>query len=77
MKFEIDEPKIEESQAEEPTVLNRKKWSDTIALQLVRASYEILKTGGDAPPDMIANMSVQELLELITSNKLRLKLEKI
>lgn len=77
MKLEIDDSKIEESQAEEPTVLNRKKWADTIALQLVRASYEILKTGGDAPPDMIANMSVQELLELITSNKLRLKLEKI
>lgn len=77
MKFEIDEPKIEESQAEESTVLNRKKWVDTIELQLVRASYEILKTGGDAPPDIIANMSVQELLELITSNKLRLKLERI
>jgi hypothetical protein len=72
-----DVTEIDESQAEESTVLGQKKWVDTIELQLVRASYEILKTGGDAPPDMIANMSVQELLELITSNKLRLTLEKI
>lgn len=73
----IEESKIKEPQTEEPTVLNRKKWVDTIELQLVRASYEILKTGGDAPPDIIAKMSVQELLEMITSNKLRLKLEKV
>jgi len=74
---EIEEPKVEEPEIEEPAVLGRKKWVDTIQLQLVSASYEVLKTGGEAPPDFIADMTVRELLELVTPNKLRLKLEKV
>jgi len=54
-----------------------KKWSDTIALQAVSASYEILKVGGAVSPDEVMEMTVRELLEKVTPNKLRLKLEKV
>lgn len=54
-----------------------KKWSDTIALQAVSASYEILKVGGAVTPDEVMEMTVKELLEKVTPNKLRLKLEKV
>jgi len=73
----IEVPKIEEPQAEEIAVLGRKKFVDTIELQLVQAAYEVLKVGGDVPPETIADMTVRELLELVTPNKLRLKLEKV
>jgi len=73
----IKESEIEEPQTEEPVVLGQKKWVDTIQLQLVSASYEVLKTRGEAPPDVIAGMTVRELLEMITPNKLRLKLERV
>lgn len=74
----VEETKIKES-AEEQEVLGNgiKKWSDTIALQAVSASYEILKVGGDVSPDKIMSMTVQELLEKVTPNKLRLRLEKV
>jgi len=72
----IEEPENEEPQAEEPVVLGKKKWVDTIELQLVSAAYEILKVHGDVTPNMIADMTVRELLEVVTPNKLRLKLEK-
>lgn len=60
---------------EEPKVLGRKDWTDTMTLQIVEAAYEILKVGGDLDPEAVAKMTVQELLEAITPNKLRLKLE--
>lgn len=66
------EPKKKESE-----VFGPKKWADTIALQIMSAAFEISKSGGSVSPEEISKMTVRELLEVITPNKLRLKLEKV
>jgi len=74
---EVVEKQITGVEESEVLGIGKKKWSDTIALQAVSASYEILKVGGDLSPEDIMGMTVQKLLEMVTPNKLRLKLEKI
>ena len=76
-KAEVVEKQLVEVEEPEVFGIGNKKWSDTIALQAVSASYEILKVGGQVTPEEIMGMTVQELLEKVTPNKLRLKLEKI
>lgn len=68
---------IKEPQEAEKPVLGKKNFDDTIALQLVNAAYEILKVGGCLSPEKISEMTVKDLLDTITPNKLRLRLEKI